>query len=262
MTFQSGTGFTEVSTDSGNATITNTKPNLDIVGTGDATTSASGNIITVDSTPNGNTSINKIILQDDFIGKQKFDYITGLSSFNPSGSDSADHPGVVRYTVPGTGSSGLATEDAGMVLSGGEVEFTTIFKINALASGGDYTLRIGMGSSLSSGSIADGLLFKYSDTINSGNWQIIERSGAVDITTANTNTTVDTNWHVYKIIVNAVGNQASFFIDGSEVTGSPISVTIGSFLGFSMSAVTSSSSSQTIDVDLWQFVKELTNPRV
>lgn len=56
MTFQTPSGFTEVSTDSGNATITNTKPNLDIVGTNGVSTSASGNTITVDGS-SGNGSL-------------------------------------------------------------------------------------------------------------------------------------------------------------------------------------------------------------
>ena len=48
MTFQTPSGFTQIDTDSGTATITNTKPNLDIVGTGGVSTSATGNTITVD----------------------------------------------------------------------------------------------------------------------------------------------------------------------------------------------------------------------
>ena len=49
MTFQTPSGFTQIDTDSGTATITNTKPNLEIVGVGGTTTSATGNIITVNS---------------------------------------------------------------------------------------------------------------------------------------------------------------------------------------------------------------------
>jgi len=53
MTFNTGTGFTQVNTDSGTATITAAKPNLEIVGGTNADTSASGNTITVNNTASG-----------------------------------------------------------------------------------------------------------------------------------------------------------------------------------------------------------------
>ena len=49
MTFQSGTGFTQIITDSGTATISAAKPNLSIVGANQTSTSASGNVITVNT---------------------------------------------------------------------------------------------------------------------------------------------------------------------------------------------------------------------
>ena len=53
MTFQTPSGFTQIDTDSGTATITNTKPNTSIVGDNGITTSASGSAITVDGTDIG-----------------------------------------------------------------------------------------------------------------------------------------------------------------------------------------------------------------
>ena len=50
MTFQSGTGFTQIDTDSGTATISAAKPNLSFVGANQTSTSASGNVITVNTT--------------------------------------------------------------------------------------------------------------------------------------------------------------------------------------------------------------------
>lgn len=53
MTFNTGTGFTNIATDSGTAVIDPSKPNLTIVGSGDASTSATGSTITVASTGSG-----------------------------------------------------------------------------------------------------------------------------------------------------------------------------------------------------------------
>lgn len=66
MTFQTPSGFTQIDTDSGTATITNTKPNTSIVGDNGITTSASGSAITVDGTDIGLEFIqNSSILQGD-----------------------------------------------------------------------------------------------------------------------------------------------------------------------------------------------------
>lgn len=71
----------------------------------------------------------------------------------------------------------------------------------------------------------DGLYFQYTHGTNSGRWQIVTRSSGV-ATVTNTTSVVDTSWHQFKITINAAGTQVRFYIDGVEVTGSPIATNI------------------------------------
>ena len=91
MTFQTPSGFTQIDTDSGTATITAAKPNMSIVGTGGTTTSATGNVINVSS-------------QDPAVSEAEnlgIDYNSGTGVFTLLSSDktnlSASNPGFIRF---------------------------------------------------------------------------------------------------------------------------------------------------------------------
>lgn len=83
MTFQSGTGFTEIETDSGNATTTAAKPNIAIKGSGGASTSASGNEILVNAGSGGTGEV-------ETFNNLGFSYDAGTGVFTIHSDDGTD----------------------------------------------------------------------------------------------------------------------------------------------------------------------------
>jgi hypothetical protein len=73
-----------------------------------------------------------------------------------------------------------------------------------------------------------GLLFRYSDDINGGRFQVVVRSTANVETLIDTGVTVATdNWYRLKICVNAAGTEAQFYIDGTLVAVATENIAIG-----------------------------------
>jgi hypothetical protein len=144
----------------------------------------------------------------------------------------AEHPGTIGLYSP-IGSNlytmlthGVNSTGDAYLFGGGEYELNCICKIPTLSVAGQVlTIKIGYDTSVSNPVDTTGIWFKYTHTLNSGMWTINTEQSGVQ-TSANTSSTVDTDWHKYTIIVNAAGTSVSFFIDDVEVTNSPITTNI------------------------------------
>ena len=152
-------------------------------------------------------------------------------------ANEAAHPGMINMIVPllvGGGGGSPATTSIfvetlnGVVLGAGVFDISWTMKIITLSSAGDtYLVRIGMLSnifSVTATSTKDGIYFEYTHSVNSGNW-VNTCSNANTSSTSNTSTAADTNWHTYKISVNAAANSVTFYIDGVAV-GSAVTTNI------------------------------------
>lgn len=141
----------------------------------------------------------------------------------------SNRPGVLRLVHFG-GSDGEISA-LGTGLKGGpipgnySITWEWEIKMNALPTSGSHIIYMGTWDTeqVIPGT-AHGCYFSYTDNVNSGNWRINVR-GSGGITTSNTNTAADTNWHNYKMVINAAGTQVNFYIDGVEVANSPIVTT-------------------------------------
>jgi hypothetical protein len=84
------------------------------------------------------------------------------------------------------------------------------------------------------GEPTDGVYFRYSDNVNSGNWQCCTRNGgALNETIVNTTVAASTNYSIFRINVNEAATSAEFYINdvlvGTITTNIPS--TAGNFTG-------------------------------
>jgi len=138
------------------------------------------------------------------------------------------HPGVIGITT-GTSTNGAAMVGHGGVITTGDGRtlHNFLLRVPVLSDGTDtFTVRVGLQEvSSASGDVIDGAYFEYTNAVNSGAWTIKTANNS-SRTTANTATTVDTNWHLYTVDINAAGTSVAFSIDGVAVANSPIVATI------------------------------------
>jgi hypothetical protein len=160
--------------------------------------------------------------------------ISGTEFINDTTGDT-EHPGIA-YATTGSSSSGYGyvtsfgnrtKSTPGVVLGSGTYDLTIFAKVDTLSTSSQrYTAFIGFSDKRPSvAGTPNGCWFEYVDNVNSGNWQIKTATSSTT-TTANTSTAVDTNWHKFKVSVNAAATSVSFYIDDVEVANSPITTNI------------------------------------
>lgn len=184
----------------------------------------------------------------------------------------AGHPGIA--TTPAilsgnfmTAMMGRTTSPQGtaFLLGGGAITMNWVVKVAVLSTASPrYILRFGLGDTFTNSDQANGVYFEYSDNINSGAWVGKTASGSVR-STANSSNTVDTGWHNLQISINAAATSVSFYVDGVEISNSPLaaniptSTTISPFMFFSVTGGTSTTNS--VLMDLMYLTQTLTSSR-
>lgn len=149
-------------------------------------------------------------------------------SYNLTALTSSTHPGIISGQMgTGAGGGGGLYLSNVIILGGGAITLTFIVNVPVLSDATDsFLIRFGFGDRGNSiGTPNNGCYFEYTHSTNSGAWQILTASGG-SRTTNNTSSTVDTNWHTYTIVINSGATSISFYIDGAEVTNSPITTNI------------------------------------
>ena len=224
----------------------------------------------------------QIVMVDDFVSNNKQDGIYGIyqwydqQTFSTDVSSTAGHPGVITLTTdPGSadvnqlqiGFNNGAPLDNSFVLGGGTLTMQMLIQIPVLSVVGQrFTVSFGIGTGDGSNVTSvqpDGVYFTYSDNVNTGRW-VINSSASSANTTANTTSTVDTSWHMYKIIVNAAATSVSFYIDGVQVANSPLSATIPTVNPLTpyLNIIKSAGAANSImNIDLFTLTYTLTTPR-
>ncbi len=149
-------------------------------------------------------------------------------------------------------------------LGQGLATFETYIKLPILSTAvEEYQIRIGFGDSYT-GSFTDGAYFTY-ERLTSVNW-IMQCKSNGTLTSSNSTTVVGTGWVRLKIVVNAAGTSVAFFVNGTEVSGSPLTTNIptgaGRELGIVMSIIKSAgTTSRSATLDYMVFDYDLTTPR-
>lgn len=250
-------------------------------------TSNDGSIIvtegpgTLDLSGMGASGSTTVSLSDDFMDLAHVTDTYGLSSgqvmsqmpwvYSAEGSltgsvwgantPTAQHPGVwTQSSISISSKNGYLFLGPVMNLGGGAVTINWIFNIVNLSNATNtYTLYIGLadGPTLQ----LDGVYFSYTDGTNSGDWQLIGIASS-SATTVNTTTAVTTGWHNAKIVINAAGTSAQFFMDGvslGTVSSNISTAAIGPIISCARSAGTIATGS--LLVDAFYMTQTLTTPR-
>lgn len=137
-----------------------------------------------------------------------------------TGSDTA--LGIVRAALgtTATGRAAIAAANFSVLRLGqGVAKFKAKVRIVSLSDATNtYSFRAGFIDSVT-GESADGAFFRYTHSVNGGNFQAVTRSNNTETSTA-----VDTGiaaaantWYLLEITVNAAGNSAVFRINGNVV---------------------------------------------
>lgn len=104
-----------------------------------------------------------------------------------------------------------------IVVTGGVITCVWSAKLEILSTvSGRFTAQLGMLNPSLATTQTDGFYFSYTDTVNSGKWQIVNAFNS-SRTTTNTSVTADTNYHDFKIVINSGGTSVEYFIDGVSV---------------------------------------------
>lgn len=140
------------------------------------------------------------------------------------------HPGVVNCNSgTTTGYAGLQGGIDAFTLGGGRIRISWYMKLINLSDGTDtFNWRLGLGDRTAPTFYNNGIWFDYTHSQNSGAWVI--KDAGFGNNSANTSSTVDTNWHKYTIDINAAGTTTRFYIDNVEVSGSPLTTTANTTL--------------------------------
>ncbi len=127
-----------------------------------------------------------------------------------------------------TGRSGVRTSATAIRAGGGRHRFRCDARIITLSDGSDtYTVRVGFLDSIS-GEPTDGCFFRYTHSVNSGEWQAVTRAAGVETSSAtDTNVAATTNWTVFEIEINAAATSVAFYINGALVATNTTNIPTG-----------------------------------
>jgi len=271
-----GTDLAPVQTltgDSGGAISPDASGNIDIVGDTGVTVTGSGNQLSVAL---DNQPFNPLTMMrhwDDFLFSETSSGSDNTSNMywntsairaNVSADIESGHPGIwaldgLSNRDIGLSGSGLST--GGIVPGGGEITIHWVFKTNALSDATNgYRLRIGFSDATQSFPPTDGIWFEYTHGTNSGNWQIVSRAASTS-TTNNTSTAAVADWTRATIVINAAGTSVAYYIDGVEVSNSPITTNIPSSISPYASIQNLAGSGTILKLDLMYVEQQLTTAR-
>ncbi len=218
-------------------------------------------------TPVPVTPLQSISDFDDFISSgeiSKLDWaFAGLSKNQGTSSNPGLLVGNVLQTIAFICFSVATDLGNPWVLGGGTLSNSWVMDLISLSTVGNrYLVYIGITNnddSWSSGNPTNGCFFKYSDNVNSGNWQLICIKAGV-ATTVNTAIPAATGFNNYTVSVNANASLATFFINGTSVGTIPTNIPllpIGPTINLNVTAGTMPA----FLIDLWYYAETLTTAR-
>jgi hypothetical protein len=137
----------------------------------------------------------------------------------------ANHPGILR-NGQGTTIYSASTGAAGILPANGTITLEMVIRIPATGATNVY---LGLSDTLTIATLTEpvnGCYFNYASGTNSGQW-VGKTSSASTRSSANSaNTVTAGNWDRLKIVINSAGTAVNFFVNGTEISNSPLSTNI------------------------------------
>lgn len=183
-------------------------------------------------------------------------------SFTNSTNVDANHPGVITVAcgTSGAGTARVQLYEKSVVLGGSLLWWETLINISALSDGTNtYTTYLGLHDNISGTNPNNGIFFRYTHSVNSGNWQGVARAASSE-TVLNTSTAVAaTTWIRLAIACDAAASLITFYINGSSV--GTVNATIPTLPIGSQITITSTAGtvSRIVYVDYIQLVQVMTS---
>lgn len=148
-----------------------------------------------------------------------------LVANNSSGTTNAqageqDAPGILvcSTSTSATARAGLITNTSTAIRLGANESLVEMrVRIPTVSDGTNtFTVRGGFMSDMG-GDAPNGVFWRYTHSVNSGNWQGVARNNNSETATNFSTAPVTSGWQRLTIIVNAAGTSAEFFINGTSV---------------------------------------------
>lgn len=182
--------------------------------------------------------------------------------FTNSTNVDANHPGVITVAcgTSGAGTARVQLYEKSVVLGGSLLWWETLINISALSDGTNtYTTYLGLHDNIGGTNPNNGIFFRYTHSVNSGNWQGVARAASSE-TVLNTSTAVAaTTWIRLAIACDAAATLITFYINGSSV--GTVNATIPTLPIGSQITITSTAGtlSRIVYVDYIQLVQVMTS---
>jgi hypothetical protein len=166
------------------------------------------------------------VLFDDFVAASASGFglnwtntVSGGSSTVANGNGLSGRPGIATLTAGNASgrNADMRLDTSGFIIGGGQISIEASINIpNLSVAGTAYILRFGLGDVVGTDP-NNGIYFEY-DHSNSLNWRIRTANGNLNRTTTTTATAVAAGAYLkLKIVINAAGTLATFYVNGVSV---------------------------------------------
>lgn len=160
---------------------------------------------------------------------------TGAANSVAAVTSVAGKPGVVQHQLGtiATNRAAFATTNFAQLLLGNSWyhRYETMVRIAQLSNATDtYTARFGFLDSVSA-EPTDGVFFRYTHAVNSGQWQLVARSNGTETATNSSSSVASATWYRLTVIVPPAGSSAEFFVNGTSVGTVAANIPTGSGRG-------------------------------
>jgi len=146
------------------------------------------------------------------------------ASFNSSVLDTI-HFGFARTTLGTTTTGRCFLNGSNLQTQGGEITFETIVYAASLSNATDTYILYAGGINGFTVEPTDGIYFRYTHDVNSGNWQGITRRNSSETAVNSSVAVAATTFYKLTFIVNAAGTNVDFYVNdvliGSSTTNIP-----------------------------------------
>jgi hypothetical protein len=190
-------------------------------------------------------------------------------------SDATNHPGLLRSTTgtTATGRAALASGTNIFRLGGGELVFETLVNVTTLSTSTErFQLVVGLLDTLTAANQTDAVAFVYDEggvstgSTASGNWQAVTSNGAArswNAGASGSSTVAAATWVRLKIIINAAGTQADFYVNDTLRYSHTTNIPSGSnAVGFGWLLIKSvGTTARTMDADYVMVEQDFTTAR-